>query len=175
MRIALKKYQLYMMKDLMKTEEPLRLEIEDALKLYEEKDPFMAFMMINETYHCINDSGEKMNFHYQELDDKVSMLLDDGKNKKNYVISCQSELETIINKYDIGLRICDECGCPMVSGYTNEDGDYHFCSDYEYEIFMDSLYGKNMWRSEPTGKKEWNMEYFKDGEWKKETSYYTEW
>lgn len=95
-----------------------------------------------------------------------------------------SDIDEIVSQFDNDImseffnnvRFCTLCGAPMDKGYTNES-DY-ICSDTEFCIYMDNLYGPGLWRvatSEEVEKYESNYMYFEDGEWKPSDWYYTEW
>ena len=44
----------------------------------------------------------------------------------------------------------------------NDDGYFHFCSDSEFENYMDLTYGEGKWRPEETGLKNWCYEYLEE-------------
>ena len=75
------------------------------------------------------------------------------------------------------VRFCDACGAPMDSGWSDEGGMTHFCSEDEFAADMNERYGKGNWRAEPEGGKEYCYEYRDDenSPWQPESSFYTEW
>lgn len=79
------------------------------------------------------------------------------------------------------IRICDYCGRPMDRGYTDDDGDFYNCEEC-FPKDMNERYGEGNWRAQ--SKEDYGddcnymggfYEYFRNGEWEPEPSYYTEW
>lgn len=55
-----------------------------------------------------------------------------------------SNIDSAEQRYNDQIRFCTLCGKPMVRGYTNNDT--FICSDSEFYIYMDKVYGTGCWR-----------------------------
>lgn len=87
--------------------------------------------------------------------------------------------ELSIRFSDDCFRTCECCGKLITKGYTNDVGDFYNCEQC-FTKEMDNHYGKGNWRAYKSKDGNCNSEsgfyeYLEDGEWKPESSYYTEW
>lgn len=75
---------------------------------------------------------------------------------------------------DIG-RICNGCGKFIYDGFTDDHIHHAFCEDCFIKD-MNERYGEGNWRSAEEENEEGGYyEYFQDGEWLPEPSYWTMW
>ena len=150
-------------------------ELECQKKIIESdaKEKFMAFMKAAGRYETA-----AILFEYDYDMDKVDCVCT-LENKSNIHIVAESaqEVSEYFEEHEIEVRFCDYCGAPMQDGFTDESGFTHFCCYTEFAIDMDSRYGEDNWRPEPTGEKEWCYEYREQHSnvWESEPSFYTEW
>ena len=123
----------------------------------------------NEIEYSDNETGDYANdgiYYYDSLDDFMHNM---------YSKDIQDEE---VDKYQEHVRICSICGKPIDTGYTDEC-DY-ICSDSEFGLYMDDLYGVDNWRPatmEEVNKYEASYMYREPGEeqWKSSPWYITEW
>lgn len=121
---------------------------------------------------------------YIEVFNSNGKMYVEGKNNKDDIVftftfededDLQEKCENIL-KFEV--RFCDYCGCPMNKGYTDDDADFYNCEEC-FPKDMDERYGKGNWRAyDDDGDCNYMggyYEYFRDGEWEAEPSYYTEW
>lgn len=66
-------------------------------------------------------------------------------NNEEFLVSGTRELEELITKLDLPLRICTKCGLPMTSGWVVNDNEY-YCKEEEFNERMDDMYGHHNWR-----------------------------
>lgn len=128
--------------------------------------------------HPITLMGNGVNYQFYAEDGIGHLNVTEARSSLisfDHTFEEDDELEEIIEDHDYGIRICDECHCPMVSGYTDELGDMHLHSDEEFKSYMDEQYGENCWRAEKTGTEEWNYEYLENGRWNPAIEYATDW
>jgi len=95
---------------------------------------FLAFIKWNKSY-CV---GEIL-FIYETKSDSISV----------YNITQGTFLCTIGSVQELeerlSIRVCRDCGRPMVKGYT--DGFYYYHIQEEFVSMMNSLYGMSNWRT----------------------------
>lgn len=103
-----------------------------------------------------------------------------GKTNKMYLVKSEDDFIDIYEQdTKLEIRICDICGSPMQSGFTDDDGDFYCCSDECFKIDMNERYGEGKWRATEDGEENEYGGYYeylnKNNEWVSEPSYYTEW
>lgn len=127
-------------------------------------------------------------FEFEDSDGNVNKLIMEsgnlfftvGKTKKMYQIKSEYDLMDIYETdTNLEIRICDICGSPMQSGYTDDVGDFHCCSDECFEKDMNERYGDGKWRKNKNGMVNSLGGYYEylniNNRWVPEPSYYTEW
>ena len=85
----------------------------------------------------------------------------------------------LFDAFGIEIRFCDNCGMPMDRGMTSDGGGFYNCEECFPEV-MNETYGKGNWRPCEDEDGDENSEggyyeYFENGKWHDEPSYYTEW
>lgn len=99
---------------------------------------------------------------------------------KNEYQGIEDEIQDYLyDAFGIEIRFCDYCGCPMDRGMTDDSGGFYNC-EVCFPKVMDETYGKGNWRPYKDEDGDCNSvggyyEYFENGEWDDEPSYYTEW
>lgn len=157
------------------TKENLRYDLKQVfqkmLNEYDLNEPFIAFMKINGEYECVSEDNTIYHFSYDYHTHTVylEIVQSDALNSQ-YKFKNTKKLDSL----NLNIRICSVCGKPITEGYTNDDGDFYYCSDAEFIRYMDELYGEGKWRPEETGNKDWCYEYFDNDEWYPQLSYYTD-
>lgn len=145
---------------------------------YNNNEPLIAFMKNNGVYDCTSESDITYHFAYDYYMNKIHLqvIQHDGSILLECEFEKSEELDEVFEKNsDLEIRICSVCGKPITEGYTNNDGDFYYCSDSEFENYMDLTYGEGKWRPEETGLKNWCYEYLEDDdEWYPQSSYYTD-
>lgn len=159
----------------------LKQIFQKMLNQYDLDEPLVAFMKNNGEYECESVNNLKYHFVYDYLTHKIHLQIIEPDH--SFLFKCSfktsEELEEIIENepkcMDEKIRVCSICGKPITEGYTNEDGDFYFCSDSEFVDFMNETYGEGRWRPEETGYEGWCYEVFdeEDG-WCPQSSYYTD-
>lgn len=136
------------------------------------KDIF-DFMEDKRDYEFYNG---KWKLHNNSLE--LILILENGS---RYIIDDESDIQDILEReLNQEIRFCDVCGCPMDTGFTDDDADFYNCEDC-FPKDMDERYGKDKWREYSSEDGDCNSlggfyEYMnEDGEWEPEPSYYTEW
>ncbi len=74
-------------------------------------------------------------------------------------------------------RICHQCGGSVgKDGYTNDVGEYYFCSFECFSNYMNETYGEGNWREcKDENEAGGFYEYFENGEWHPDDTFWTEW
>lgn len=121
---------------------------------------------------------------YIEVFNSNGKMYAEGKNfKDDIVVTFAFEdqddlLEKCESILGFEVRFCDYCGCPFNAGYTDDDADFYNCEEC-FPKDMDERYGKGNWRAyDDDGDCNYMggyYEFYRDGEWQSEPSYYTEW
>lgn len=139
---------------------------------YEEKEPdrFLLFMS-KKRFH---DTGR---FRFQLMETKNTVLMTDTQDGQDYPLNSGEALLNLVSEKDYPLRICGACGAPMQEGWTDDEGSTYFCCENEFREDMDTRYGRDNWRPEPSKTKEWVYEYRENpsSPWLPEPSYRTFW
>lgn len=135
-----------------------------------EPDQFMLFMSRKKLHSTVR-------FRFQYLAAENTVQVTDTCNGQDYLLNSEDALQDLISEKEYPLRMCSACGAPMQEGWTDEEGSTYFCSENEFRKDMDARYGRENWRPEPSGKKEWLFEYRTDASssWCPEPSFYTDW
>lgn len=121
---------------------------------------------------------------YVEVYNNNSKMYAEGKNNRLNIMArfafkdqddLQEKCEDIL---EFEIRFCEYCGCPMNKGYTDDDADFYNCEEC-FPKDMNERYGKGNWRTyDNDGDCNYMggyYEYYRDGKWQAEPSYYTEW
>lgn len=146
-------------------------------------DPDLTMSCLMNNFHV--EAGG-IYFEYYPMDESVEIIdSDTGEYTLNSCLSKNfNEMIDEDNCGEIGekiserVRFCSLCGRPMDNGFTDED--VYICSDSEFYLYMDKLYGLSNWRgSDENELKKYEANYMyrddEDGEWKPSGWYYTEW
>lgn len=135
-----------------------------------EPDRFMLFMSQKKLHSTV-----RFQFHYLAAQNTIRMM--DTLSGQDYLLNSEEALQDLVSEKEYPLRVCSACGAPMQEGWTDEEESTYFCSENEFFKDMDARYGRENWRREPSGKKEWMFEYRTDtfSSWHPEPSFHTEW
>lgn len=140
-------------------------------------DPFLKFMLTNHLY-------DTETLRYRWIDDPDAEASKLGMDAKVEVVRKDTgeatgvkSGEELLDRFE-SVRLCSACGAPMESGFTDET-DYWCCYE-EFHEAMDAAYGPDGWREAPQTTGYCAEDYFyeykdKDGTWRPEPSYWTEW
>lgn len=146
-------------------------------------DPDLTMSSIMNLYH-IDVGGIRFDYYPNDetieiIDSDTGDYISDSRMVKNF-----NDIIDIDNCGEIGekieerVRFCSLCGRPMDRGYTNED--MYICSDSEFCLYMDKLYGSFNWRSSTEEElQKYDANYMcredQNKDWEPLNWYYTEW
>ena len=136
----------------------------------------MDFLSRFKTYqHDMNGKSFEISWQFN------SVVLTVGKTSWGFhessgALVIQDEIQNILeNEFGIEIRFCEECGSPMVNGFTADDGQWYCCEDC-FVPAMDNEYGRGNWHV-TTNEGEYGgfYEALSNGKWEDTGIYYTEW